>query len=467
MKIRRILSALLSLTVVLSITACGGNGADAATQPTTTTTTIDDDIENPVDVSEIDVDAGLKNDTKFDPCTLSYIGNYDMTKAGDVKPAVKYFESTYGCDFDVTIVAYDQMEEKILLLIQGDQAPDLVDKQDNTFPHWMSKNMYTALDEYIDLSQPQWEGCESFVERYSWGGKHYYYPWSYEVSPFWCIYNRGLFAEQGIDDPYELYQNGDWTWDTFKQCMVDFVGGDDNKLGCYGYYGTGFINSAGATLVDIVDGKLVNNLNNSTVEHVQNYLETLRKEGLSDLDYGDYNNVAQEPVIYGNAAFHLVGGWKITDYARVQNKDPNLDIFFVPIPRDPAADDYYYSLSTFGYLVPNASKHVEAACAFINCARLSVTDQELAETTKESIMKNKKYTEEMYDFMMKFKDTEGFSTIIDESFGFAGETTEIMKKLCSDVAFDQSAEQMTWTQMKETYYNIVQDTIDYYNSYLE
>ncbi|MGN0597498.1 MAG: carbohydrate ABC transporter substrate-binding protein, CUT1 family, partial [Ruminiclostridium sp.] len=116
MKMKKILSALLSAAVVLSLTACGG---DAETTTTATTTTIDDDIENPVDVSDIELDTGLKEDVKIEPCTLTYIGNYDMTKAGDIKPAVKYFESTYGCEIEVSIVGYNQLEEKILLLIQG------------------------------------------------------------------------------------------------------------------------------------------------------------------------------------------------------------------------------------------------------------------------------------------------------------------------------------------------------------
>lgn len=50
---------------------------------------------------------------------LTYLGYYDMRVAGDIKPAVKLFEETYGGKID-----------------------------------------------YIDLSQPQWEGFDELIEQY-------------------------------------------------------------------------------------------------------------------------------------------------------------------------------------------------------------------------------------------------------------------------------------------------------------
>ena len=91
-----------------------------------------------------------------------------------------------------------------------------------------------------------------------------------------------------------------------------------------------------------------------------------------------------------------MGEWVITNYAR---KHDSLDIFFVPFPRDSQADEYYYSMSAFGYLVPAGSKLAKQASVFINCCRLSNTDEDLKATTKASIMKNKKYTDEQYDFL--------------------------------------------------------------------
>ena len=71
-------------------------------------------------------------------------------------------------------------------------------------------------------------------------------------------------------------------------------------------------------------------------------------------------------------------------------------------------------MTTFGYLVPAGSKFAKQASVFINCCRLSNTDEDLKATTKESIMRNKKYTDEQYDFMYSFKEINNFHAVVDE-----------------------------------------------------
>ena len=60
--------------------------------------------------------------------------------------------------------------------------------------------MYTPLEEYMNMSAPQWAGVESYINQYKWGGKNYYYPWAYNVSPNFLVYNRGVFEQIGIED---------------------------------------------------------------------------------------------------------------------------------------------------------------------------------------------------------------------------------------------------------------------------
>lgn len=460
-KFKKSLALLLCMATVLSMTACGDAGAG---ETSTTETTIDDDIENSVDVGDISVDPGVKGE--IEPVELQYVGCYDLTKAGDVKPAYKYFQENYNCSIKVQIVGSMDIEETVSKLIVSDSAPDLVDKQDNTYPHWVSKNYYTALDDYMDLSAPQWAGLEKYINKYTWNGEHYYYPWSYDVSPFFLIYNRGIFEQEGIKDPKELYDEGNWNWNTFKDCMVQFMNNDSERTGLYGAIQTSFVDTTGTAFIEMgADGKLINNMRNASVERAQLFLEDLRKQGISKF-FGDYIDVNEEPIIDGKTAFQSMGGWIITNYARKMANNDSLDIFFVPYPQDPNADDYYLNMSTFGYLVPKGSKNIKQACVFINCARLSVTDESLATTTKESIMKNKKYTEEMYTFLQEFKKVDNFSCIIDEPFGFDTDTVTIVKDLLNKVAFDHTEEQQTWTQMRETNYSIIQDKIDYYNAFI-
>lgn len=478
---KKVTLGVLCASMVLSISACeeGGTPSSGGVPSTTTvgitTTTVDDDIENPVDISEIKIDF---NAIKLENPRLTYLGNYDMTKAGDVKPAVKFYEANYAADFELPegekiityeFVSYDAIQDSLAAKIQADMSPDLVDKQANTYPHWMSKNLYEDLTPYMDMSLPQWAGLDKYIERYEWNGKHFYYPWSYDVSPEWLIYNRGLFEEIGVEDPKTLYDEGNWTWDTFINCVNQFVQktpGTD-PIGLYGAYALdNFISSTGTMLIGVgEDGLFQNNIRSTAVERAALFLEeNIRRPGYGMVSYADYSNVAVEPVVQGNAAFQAMGGWVITGYCKTF---PEADIFFVPFPRDPQADEYYMRASSFGYLVPKGSKNVEAACCFINCCRLTVTDPELAATTKESIMKNKKYTDEMYDYMMQFKAIENFNAIIDETYCFDTETSTLLQTMLSNVSFDQSAEQTSWTAMREENFGLIQDLLDGYNALIQ
>ena len=472
---KRIFAGLMAGTTALSFAACtteSSSSTSSSTESANSTyfTTIDDEIENPVSIDNISIDAG----DKVDPAELIYLGCYDITTAGDVKPAYKYFSANYDCTIKCTIVGSLQILEKLTTAISSGDSPDLVDYADSTFPLIMSKNMYTPLDEYMDLSAPQWSGLEEYINNYRWNGNNYYYPWAYNVSPYFLVYNRGLYEELGIDDPKELYDEGNWTWDTMTDCIRKFIDSDVNgeRTGLYGataYAAQSIINSTGTPLISVGDdGKLVGNFDNANVDRAANFMQSLKKEGLASFQEGVID-VDTVPIKDGTAAFQAMGEWIISGYARDMTKDDTLDYFFVPFPRDPSADDYYYSMTTFGYLVPAGSKYAKQASVFINCCRLSNTDEDLKATTKESIMKNKKYTDEMYDFLISFKEINNFKAVVDEPYGMDETTGQIIKDILGNTLFDLQNETyagQSWTQMREANIGAINKQIDYYNGLL-
>ena len=472
---KRIFAGLMAGTTALSFAACTTESSSSTSSSTVSAnstyfTTIDDEIENPVSIDNISIDAG----DKVEPAELIYLGCYDITTAGDVKPAYKYFSANYDCTIKCTIVGSLQILEKLTTAISSGDSPDLVDYADSTFPLIMSKNMYTPLDEYMDLSAPQWSGLDGYINNYRWNGNNYYYPWAYNVSPYFLVYNRGLYEELGIDDPKELYDEGNWTWDTMTDCIRKFIDSDVNgeRTGLYGataYAAQSIINSTGTPLISVGDdGKLVGNFDNANVDRAANFMQSLKKEGLASFQEGVID-VDTVPIKDGTAAFQAMGEWIISGYARDMTKDDTLDYFFVPFPRDPSADDYYYSMTTFGYLVPAGSKYAKQASVFINCCRLSNTDEDLKATTKESIMKNKKYTDEMYDFLISFKEINNFKAVVDEPYGMDETTGQIIKDILGNTLFDLQNETyagQSWTQMREANIGAINKQIDYYNGLL-
>ncbi len=472
--LKRIMAGIIAGATVVSMAACSNGTTDSTTTSSANSsnneTTIDNEIENPVSVGDISIDAG----EEVEPAELQYLGCYDITTAGDVKPSYKYFSENYGCTIKCTIVGSLQIQEKLTTAISSGESPDLVDYADNTFPLLMSKNMYTPLEEYMDMSAPQWAGLEPYINQYKWGGKNYYYPWAYNASPYFLVYNRAVFEQIGIEDPKELYDKGEWTWNTMTDCIRKFIDSDadGNRTGLYGataYSAQSIINSTGTALISVgEDGKLVQNFNNANVDRAANFMQTLKKEGLASFQEGVID-VDTTPIKEGTAAFQGMGEWIISGFARLMLKDDTLDYFFVPFPRDPEADQYYYSMSTFGYLVPAGSKYAKQASVFINCCRLSNTDEDLKATTKDSIMRSKKYTDEMYEFLMSFKDINKFHAVVDTPYGLDETTSQIIKDILSNTLFEMYSEQyegQSWTQMREASLGTINKQIEYYNGLL-
>ena len=459
---KRILASVLSLAAVFSMTACGGDGnAAATTEPTTTSNTLDDDINNPVDVSDILDNQGETKE--LENPNLTYFGFYDMRVAGDIKPGVKMFVETYGGKIEYQQVAWNDRVDKLLTLIVSDQSPDLVDKEDNSFPHLMSKMAYTDLTDYIDLSKPQWAGYETLVEQYAYGGKHYYYPFSASALNNCLIYNKTLFDQYGLDDPLDLYNANEWTWDSFKQKMIEFMeaAGDSALGGIYGLVGNDIILSTGTPLIGTDEnGKLVNNMSSASVERAANFLEQIRKEGLAVRGEGMWSN-EDEPLASGKAAFLGVGTWKLTDFIK---RYPDYEFGMVPFPRDEKADAYYYGSSNFGYFVPAGSKNVEGAAAFIDIMRLCKTDPEIVAVVNESIMNDKKYSQEQFDFLSQFEQIENYDMVVNMAYGFNTETSTIIDDMLINVAFAQGEEQLSWAALRTSYEGIIQDTLDKYNA---
>ena len=449
----------LSLCVVLAVFASSCSGSttarDTGTQATTTTAattvnTLDDDIENPVDMAQyVDEDA-----EKLENPNLVYLGYYDMRTAGDIKPAVKLFEETYGGQIDYLQCAWDERVERLQVLISSGDSPDLVDKDDTTFPLLITKNVYEDLTDYIDLSLPQWEGFEELVEQHSWNGKHYYYPWFATAFSDYVFYSGARFDEFGITKPRELYENGEWDWNTFRDTMIKFVNASEPEtVGVYGNLGPTFIATTGVPVIGISDGKITNNMKTAEVDRAMSFLSELSRQGLTAKKEGMWGNEIK-PLMNGQSCFLIYGQYQLDGFMK---RNDDVDIEFVPVPRDPDADNYYYATSTFGYMVPSGSKNVEGAAAFINMIKMCKSDPDIIAETNQSIMNSKKWTQEQIDYMAEFEKIGNYHIVSDFSTGFDSETSNLISDILVNSAFFPDSE--GWTVLRDSNINTIDTAI--------
>lgn len=489
-KLKRLLGCGLVASMLLSMAACedsaptGGNNSGNSignTSATTTATTADPDENADTDKTEKDLNTG-----DYTPSgnagTVKYLGYYDITTDQKGEEQCLIFQSdTYGGNIEwISASSGSAYYEKLATLISGDDSPDLMTFEPLAFPYGVSRNMFESLDDYLDADDAVWEDMKPLIDEYEYEGKHYYFPHRI-VTRYSLNYNRKTVEDAGLKDPYDLYLNGEWTWDTWRQMMIDFCNLSEDNIGlyCTSTMLECFINTTGTTVIDVAsDGTITNNLNHPNVTRAIEYLAECGRSGLlypADHPYGDWVS----PEVWAKCSDKLLflsmePEWTyiaatetIQNPSGVENDilDTVSDFAFVPFPKDPNADAYYMCSNTFGYMVPKGAKNIKGATEFIMCNRLYETDQNIIDQVKTDHISPTpvyytagKYTgmqkwvitwdETCYDLWRDMCDASAdsnFTFIIEDMYGFGDDlSTPITDGIYNSTFVDSS-----WTQTRE------------------
>ncbi len=501
--IKQLLSGCLVASMLLSITACdeqvaaptpSGTSAPSEMGGTTTNganTTTDPNLNAATDEEIKDLDTG-----SFTPSgnagTVKYFGYYDITVDQKGKAQVDIFESdTYGGKIEWISVPFgDAYFEQLGVLIAADDSPDLLTYELQSFPFGVHKNLYEPLDEYLDIDDPVWAEMRDLIDSYEYKGKHYYFPHRI-VSSYGLNYNRKTVEDAGLTDPMQLYKENKWTWDAWRQLMLDFCNLSDENIGYYATDSTvnSFVNTTGVVVVDLLpDGTIVNNLQHADVTRAVEYMAEMGRSGLlypTSHPHGDWVS----PQVFASVSdkilfLGLEPEWTyIACTENLQNKsgvendihDVVSDFAFVPFPRDEKADKYYQASSCFGYMIPKGAKNLAGSIEFIMCNRLYETDENIKKQIRQEHIAPEKITylegkyagmqkwritwdEEVYDLWREMCDPEKFSFVIEDLYGFGSD----MQKAICQTEIDCTFGEDSWAQKSNEVAPVVQAIIDEY-----
>lgn len=423
--------------------------------------------------------------------TIKYLGFYDITSDSKGKEQCLIFQSEqYGGKIEYIATASGAAYyEKLGVLISCDDSPDIVTKDAMLYPGNVSKNFFEPLDSYIDLNSSLWKGMKSVADSYTWNGKHYYIPHRTTTS-FALNYNKKTIADNGLADPYELYQNGEWTWDAWADMMEKFCAKSEDNIGFYatdtGY--DAFVLTTGTPLVSVSKGKVTNNVLSSNVNRAMQFLRDLQVAGLGyDKQYGDWvppqtfatNSDKLLFLVMEPEWTYIAATEQIQNPSGVENDiyDTVSDFAFVPMPRDPSAKKYYQGIDTFGFLVPKGAKNITGAVEFMNLFRAYETDKTVQKQVKSSRIspdpvyylqgryegKQKwqmTWDEKLYDLWKEMSDPSVFSMVTEGIYGFDSDLSEVMYD--SFGAFESGE---SWDKAAATLSTYVGSTKEYYDSF--
>ncbi|NMB39023.1 MAG: extracellular solute-binding protein [Firmicutes bacterium] len=184
-------------------------------------------------------------------------------------------------------------------------------------------------------------------------------------------WNKELFERENLPDPYELYANGEWTWENFKDIAIKATADTDGdgEIDQWGYTSRGTMNEPGTIEyfvymnggepVRFEDERLLFTMNEPAAIEALEFASEMVDLGVY-LDYGIWG-----PWQEGNVAMNINIPSEL--YGTHENhfiNQVNFEFGYLPLPKGPRADEHVAvnRLTCFGVL-PLTAKNPEALIA--------------------------------------------------------------------------------------------------------
>jgi len=500
-KIKRLLGCGLAAAMILSIAACedtaptsnptsgntsGDFGTSASTSASTSTS-----YETDKEAKDLDTSSYSPSGNAGEVSFLTY---YSIRNDQKTKEQTLIFEGeTFGGKIVESNASSLTYLEDLSVAISGDKSPDLVLFDTLSFPNGISKNLFTPLDDYIDINDPVWDGVKDLIDEFEYKEKHYFLPHRV-LTKYGLNYNRKTIENAGLDDPYNLYMEGKWTWDTWRKLMIDFCNIDpENNIGlcCTDTMLEGFINTTGTSIINVnADGTIQNNLNDPDVNAAVDFLAELGRNGLlkggyiSPQDFASSHSdtllfLSMQPewtYIAATEQIQRIQPGSIDNYIH----DTPSDFAFVPFPKYEKASEYYMCAEPYGFMIPKGAKNIDGAVDFIYCNRLYEIDEDIIKQTKNDHIapaevhvkggpdKGKRdwvitWDEKVYDLMVEMTDSSKFTFIIEDMYGINKDCSkDICKAIFGSTFGADDGTVKSWTQEREALIPVVDGYIAEY-----
>ena len=430
---KRIISGIAALAMVCGLAACDGSGNEATT---TTQFTVEKNTEtlSSEDAAAIDdVAAALEGELENSTIKwLCFFDPFNPNEYGSTKAlSLEIFESKYDGVIEYYPTTWSNYSSKLAESILGGEGIDFTYNSDLTiFPIGVSTKQIQSFDEYIDWSNPLWVEQRELNDQFLLNGKHYnicLQPTSGRV----VIYNQNTIDTLGLDDPWELFENNEWTWDAFKRLLVEFVDTESDQFGLDGWFNEqNIMLTCGVPIIEMKNGKLSHNLNDPNIERVMNFMGELNSAGLV-IDKSDprWNwSTHTEYIGEGRELFYIdgIGTTDSSPDAWTRTYGDAEDVRFVPLPRDPNSDTYYVPAGIEAYVLCKGAQNPEGVMRFMECILTANKDERTQQIADEKRIQDYGWTDVMIERSHKITEISRENPVYDLSGGVQSALVDII-----------------------------------------
>lgn len=370
---KKVITIILVIVMMLSIAACANNGTSKESDKTSATASQQGAAseQGGGSVSETSVieKVQLKNNTIT---VMSADANWNPG------PLVEeYMTARYDLKYNVVSASWFDYRNKLIALVMSGDSPDVCYPrqvgafgESDDFYVFVNNDLVIPIDVLAETEASKYPEAVKLVEDNKYGGKDYLLPVSYTTNDHMITYNRKIFKENAIEEPWELFKKNEWTWEKFAEVCEELTQDIDGD-GVQDLYGAVFLRpylllyTTGKTYGEVFqDGKYEINLRDPDIARAMNYVYDL--VFVKKIVSNDVNN-ALTLFKEGKTAMLVDEGWGcITTEAQELAQADSLDM--APLPRDPNTDKYFIKTRLDCLTIPKGAKNVEGAIALYNSA---------------------------------------------------------------------------------------------------
>lgn len=438
-----------------------------------------DDVTVDLNAIENSSEAELKGKGSDPNMTIDWLSYYDLNPSGsnDRSVALALFEDYYGGQINYVYTDPNEKFNALSEMLLAGETIDMFPFEWENIPSGVMKEQFEPLDPYFDtmeIDSDLWSDMSDAIEMFKYKGQHYVIPYSVS-DPLVITYSRKIMESEGLADPYKLYQEGKWDWNTFMEMMEKFVANTPEgytRYGINGWFGQALMMSTGHTVVNYDGQKFINNINDPEIEKAELLMQDIAKKNLYRSEWIGYFPDDHSTLFFAMADWALGG-------SNAKNED--MDLMIVPFPKAPDAKNYYLSCNYGAKMLVKGSPHAEAVANYIKCERLAAVEDTYLKAAKEKaliedrtaggVLKSK-ITEEQYDALQTYKDTSVISPIFDFGYGmgdamygdgkYTYETRGVMNNLTSAL-LEGSSSVDSWAKMRDSLTGIIDKEIQKFN----
>ena len=379
---KKVLSGVLAMAMVASLAACSDDNNNDAVVTTTTAATVEVNTAGFSEEEMAIITSILDElpDTELENKTVKWLGNYHHYPDGlgaSKSIALELFEQKYdGVIEEYYIEDFQQLSQKLSDYLMSDEGIDFFVFDESNLPAGISSGKFVPVDDYVDWTLPAWQYVKQGMEMFEFGGKHFMFVTGLE-SRVQCWYNKKTIEDNGYDDPWELWEAGNWNWDTFKEMLIDFSDPDNDMIGLDNwFYSAALYMSCGVTGVSSKDGHLVNNLKDPTLAKAMDFGYELYQNGCI-IDWNKYEWTTQlQKMGDGSELFDITGYWQFTMAPELWEAriDPEyLDV--VPVP-SPAGSETFAQATPTGFQLCKGTRNPEGVALYSLCNIAAAMDKD-------------------------------------------------------------------------------------------